>query len=219
MMLDIWHYWQIWDWEVVERVWQEMTQQFNLGCRRKSEWKKKNFDRRSTLCCQPRKPQIWACSLRSGPCENKSAWQWAVERDWGRRGRERWRFNLGERSTRSQSQRTLTEDDLSASPGRPLPTHVHTTCRGVHRHQLTPMCVRPRRKSQRRAGKFTHTLRKGQRSCHTRHHLTHRKEQHLYSWQTQPSHFLPFSCNCLSEEEIIKDLQNWWFGLTIRCKK
>lgn len=66
---------------MVEWAWREMSAQFNLGtgvrrALRKKKSKGGGLYRRSTLCCQPQKPQIWACSLRSRPCENKSAWQW-----------------------------------------------------------------------------------------------------------------------------------------------
>lgn len=187
---EIWHYWQIWHREVVEEGWQEMTEQFNLGAG--VSWSEKTWQAQHTLLPTPKATNMSVFPEKSAMWKQKclavgSGGRLREER----RGRELWKFNLGERSTRSQSQRTLTEDDISFCC--PSPTHTYIknmwtlstapSCTYV-RHFITilrppPVCLEPQRKSQRAAGKFVQ-LWKGQKSCHAHHHRDRREEKHLY---------------------------------------
>lgn len=132
---EIWHYWQIWDGEVVEGGWQEMTEQFNLGAGvSRSE---KTWQAQHTLLPTPKATNMSVFPEKSAMWKQKCLAVGRGERlREERRRRELWRFNLGERSTWSQSQRRLTEDDISFCC--PLPTHTHIKHVECVYHSLLP---------------------------------------------------------------------------------
>lgn len=98
----------------------DWTVQF--GCPGKSEWK--NLTSAAHFAANPESHKYERVPWEVGHVKTKVPGSGSGEMSREeRRQIELWKFNLGERSAPSQSQRTLTEDDMS--PCCFMPTHTH----------------------------------------------------------------------------------------------
>lgn len=140
----------------------DWTVQF--GCWAKSEWK--NLTGAAYSAANPESHKYERVPWEVGHVKTKVPGSGQQgEAEGGRRGSKLWKFNLGERSTRSQA-RGQSRKMSCPSPAQPrwcfllLPLTLTCATLGasVTVYCPTPVWLQPWSKSQRRAGKFTCTV-------------------------------------------------------------